>query len=327
MAMRRREFIAALGGAAAWPIAARAQPGMVVVGCLMNTSATESDWIVVPFRQGLVDTGYMEGKNLAIEYRWGEGHNERMPALAAELLELRVSVLAALVGASGALAAKRLTTTTPIVFLSGGDAVELGLVSSLSKPEANLTGVSGFSNSLVTKQLSLLGEFASNSTPFALLTNPASPNTKRLIANTQSAAKALGRDLLLVSASDVNGIESAFSQLVNQNIGGLVVPQNAFLNNQRKMIAALAARERIPTIYDAREAVVAGGLMSYGIDYSDVYRQLGTYTGRILRGTKPSDLPVFQPSRFAFVINLKTAQILGLSVPRPMQLLADEVIE
>jgi len=325
--MKRREFMAGLGAAVVWPVAARAQPGMPVVGCLMNTSATESDWIVLPFRQGLADTGYAEGRNLAIEYRWGDGHNERMPALAAELLGLPVSVLAALQGASGALAAKRLTTTTPIVFLSGGDAVELGLVSSLNKPEANLTGVSGVANSLVTKQLSLLGEFASKSAPFALLTNSASPNTKRLITNTQSAAKALGRDLQVVGASDVSGIESAFSQLVDQKIGGLVVPQNAFLDGQRKRIAALAAREHIPTIYDNRESVVAGGLMSYGIDYSDVFRQLGTYTGRILRGAKTGDLPVFQPSRFAFVINLKTAQLLGLNVPIPMQLLADEVIE
>ena len=324
--MRRREFIAALAGAAAWPVVARAQP-MPVVGCLMNTSATESDWIVLPFRQGLADTGYVEGRNLVIEYRWGDGHNERMPALAAELLGLPVSVLAALQGASGALAAKRLTTTTPIVFLSSGDAVELGLVSSLNKPEANLTGVSGVANSLVTKQLSLLGEFASKSAPFALLTNPASPNTKRLITNMQSAAKALGRELQVVGASDVSGIESAFSQLADQKIGGLVVPPNAFLNSQRNRIAALAARERIPTIYDNRESVVAGGLMSYGIDYSDVFRQLGTYTGRILRGAKTGDLPVFQPSRFAFVINLKTAQLLGLNVPIPMQLLADEVIE
>ena len=324
--MRRREFIAALAGAAAWPVVARAQP-MPVVGCLMNTSATESDWIVLPFRQGLADTGYVEGRNLVIEYRWGDGHNERMPALAAELLGLPVSVLAALQGASGALAAKRLTTTTPIVFLSGGDAVELGLVSSLNKPEANLTGVSGVANSLVTKQLSLLGEFASKSAAFALLTNPASPNSKRLITNTQSAAKALARDLQVVGASDVSGIESAFSQVVDQKIGGLVVPQNAFLDGRRKKIAALAVRERIPTVYDNRESVVAGGLMSYGIDYSDVFRQLGTYTGRILRGAKTGDLPVFQPSRFAFVINLKTAQLLGLNVPIPMQLLADEVIE
>jgi putative ABC transport system substrate-binding protein len=326
--VKRREFIAALGGAAAWPIVARAQQSAVpVVGCLINTSAVDSDWIVVPFRQGLADSGYVEGKNLVIEYRWGDGNNERMSTLADELLRLPVSVLAALLGASGALAAKRLTATTPIVFFAGGDAVELGLVSSLSRPEANLTGVSGVTNSLVTKQLSLLGEFASKSAPFAILTNPASPNTKRLITNTQSAAKALGRDLQVVGASDVNGIDAAFSQLVNQKIGGLVVPQNAFLNDQRKMIAALAARERIPTIYDNRESVVAGGLMSYGIDYSDVFRQLGTYTGRILRGAKPSDLPVFQPSRFAFVINLKTTQLLGLNVPIAMQLLADEVIE
>ena len=300
---------------------------MPVVGCLMNASEGKADYILAPLREGLADTGYIEGLNFIIENRWADGHNERMDALAAELVRRRVSVLVTPQGASGALAAKRLTTTIPIIFLTAGDAVELGLVKKLNKPEANLTGVSGVANSLVTKQLGLLSEFASKSLPFGLLINPASPNSKRLVANTQSAAKTLDRDLQLLNARNVNEIESAFAELSHHQIGGLVVPQNAFLDGQRERIAALAGRQHIPTIYDNREAVVVGGLMSYGIDYSDVSRQLGIYTGRILHGAQPSDLPVFQPSKFEFVINLKTAKLLELNVPVSMQLLADEVIE
>ena len=309
--MNRRAFIAALSSAAAWPLVARAQqPAKPVIGCLINGSRDTSDFMMVPFHQGLADTGYVEGSNLLIEYRWSGGHNERMPELAAELVGLPVSVIVTPSGASGALAAKRLTTTIPIVFLTGGDAVELGVVASISKPDGNLTGVSGVASSLVTKQLGLLSEFAPKSVPFALLTNPRSPNTKRLAENAQAAAKALGRDLQIVSAGDVSQIDQVFAQLTDHHVGGLIVPQTAFFDSQRERIAALASRERIPTIYDMREFVVVGGLMSYGAFYSDMYRQVGVYTGRILRGAKPSDLPVFQPSKFEFVINLKTARTL-----------------
>ena len=325
--MKRRTFIAALAGAAAWPQVARGQQSAIpVIGCLINGSQDTSGFIVVPFRQGLADSGYVEGSNVVIEYRWSDGHNERMPDLAAELVNLRVSAIVAPAGASGALAAKRLTATIPIVFLTGGDAVELGVVASLSKPDANLTGVSGVANSLVTKQLGLLSEFAPKSAPFALLTNPTSPNTRRLTANTQAAAKALGRDLQVVSAGDVSQLDQVFAQLAEHHVGGLVVPQNAFFSRQREQIAALATREGIPAIFEMREFVVAGGLMSYGAS-SDMYRQLGVYTGRILRGAKPSDLPVIQPAKFEFVINLRTAKDLGLNVPISMQLLADEIIE
>ena len=325
--MNRRAFIAGLGGAAAWPLVARGQQAAIpIIGCLINGSPDTSGFIVVPFRQGLADTGYIEGSNVVIEYRWSDGHNERMPDLAAELVNLRVSAIVAPAGASGALAAKRLTATIPIVFLTGGDAVELGVVASLSKPDANLTGVSGVASSLVTKQLGLLSEFAPKSAPFSLLTNPASPNTRRLTANTQTAAKALARDLQVVSAGDVSQLDQVFAQLGEHHVGGLVVPQNAFFARQREQIAALAAREGIPTIFENREFVVAGGLMSYGAS-SDMYRQLGVYTGRILRGAKPSDLPVIQPAKFEFVINLRTAKALGLNVPISMQLLADEIIE
>ena len=325
--MKRRAFIAALGSAAAWPVVARGQQPKPIIGCLINGSREASDFMIVPFRQGLADTGYVEGSNVAIEYRWSDGHNERMPELAAELLVLQVSVIVTPSGASGALAAKRLTTTIPIVFLTGGDAIELGVVGSLSKPDANLTGVSGAANSLVTKQLGLLSEFAPKSSPFALLTNPGSPNTGRLTANTEAAAKTLGRDLEIVGAGDVSQFDKAFAQLSERHVGGLVVPQNAFFESQRERIVTLASRERIPTMYAMREFVRAGGLMSYGALYSDLHRQLGIYAEKILRGTKPSELPVFQPSKFEFVINLKTARSLGLNVPISMQLLADEVIE
>jgi putative ABC transport system substrate-binding protein len=300
---------------------------MPVIGCLINASQGEADYIVAPFRQGLQDTGYIEGRNVAIEYRWGDGRNERMPALAAELVNMRVSVIVAPSGASAALAAKRLTSTIPIVFLTAGDAIELGVVTSLSKPDANLTGVSGVASSVVTKQLGLLGEFAPKSAPFALLTNPASPNTNSLAANTEAAAKTVGRDLQVTRAGDANELDKAFAQLADRHVGGLVIPQNAFFQQQRERIAALAARYRIPAIYDMRESVVAGGLMSYGVSRSEVFRLLGVYTGRILHGAKPSELPVVQPSKFEFVINLKTAKVLGLEVPISMQLLADEVIE
>jgi putative ABC transport system substrate-binding protein len=325
--MKRRTFIAALGGAAAWPLVARAQQPMPVVGCLMNASQEKADYILAPFLQGLTDTGFTEGRNLKIEYRWAEGHNERLEALAADLVNMQVTALAVPGGASGALVAKRLTTTIPIIFATGGNAIALGLVRSLSKPESNLTGISGFADSLVTKQFGLLGEFVAKSTPYGLLVNPLSPNAKALIANTQAAATATGRDIQIVSAGNPGELDIAFTQLADHHAGGLIVPQNSLFIQQRDHIAALAARFGIPTIYDARVSVVAGGLMSYGVNYLDIFRQFGIYTGKILHGARPADLPVLQPSKFDFVINMKTARALGLQVPISMQLLADEVIE
>ena len=325
--MNRRAFIAGLGSATMWPMVTRGQTAMPKIGCLMNTSRGESDYILRPFREGLRQTGYIEDSNVAIEYRWADGQNERLPALAAELVGLNVSIIVIPGGATGALAAKRLTNTIPIVFLTGGDAVELGLVASLSKPEANLTGISGISSSLVTKQFGLLGEFIPKGASFALLVNPLSPNAKSLTANTQAAAKAINRDLLVASAGNASELDTAFDQLAERHVGGLIVPQNSFFIKQRFHIAEFAAKYRIPTIYDARESVVAGGLMSYGVNYSDAFQQLGVYAGKVLHGTKPGDLPVSQPSKFEFVINVKTAKLLGLEVPTAMQLLADEVIE
>jgi putative ABC transport system substrate-binding protein len=323
----RRAFIAGLGSAAALPIAARAQQPMPVVGCLMNASQEKADYILAPFLQGLADTGFTEGQNVKIEYRWAEGHNERLEALAADLVNIQVTALAVPGGASGALAAKRLTTTIPIIFLTGGNAIALGLVKSLSKPESNLTGISGFADSLVTKQFGLLGEFVAKSAPYGLLVNPLSPNAKALVANTQAAAIATGRDMQIVSAENPGELDTAFAQLADHHAGGLIVPQNSLFIQQRDHIAALAARFGIPAIYDARVSVVAGGLMSYGVNYLDGFRQLGIYTGKILHGTKPNDLPILQPTKFEFVINMKAAKALGLQVPVSMQLLADEVIE
>ncbi|MFZ0841070.1 MAG: ABC transporter substrate-binding protein, partial [Xanthobacteraceae bacterium] len=248
-------------------------------------------------------------------------------ALAADLVNMQVTALAVPGGASGALAAKRLTTTIPIIFLTGGNAIALGLVTSLSKPDSNLTGISGFADSLVTKQLGLLGEFVAKSASYGLLVNPLSPNAKALVANTQAAAIATGRDMQIVTAENPGELDTAFVQLVDRHAGGLIVPQNSLFIQQRDHIAALAARFGIPTIYDARESVVAGGLMSYGINYLESFRQLGIYTGKILHGSRPTDLPVLQPSKFDFVINMKTARALGLQVPVSMQLLADEIIE
>jgi putative tryptophan/tyrosine transport system substrate-binding protein len=250
-----------------------------------------------------------------------------MGTLAAELVNMPVSVLIIPGGASGALAAKRLTSTIPVVFLAGGSAVDLGLVTSLRKPDSNLTGVSGFADSLVTKQFGLLGEFVSKSAPYGLLINPLSPNAKALVANTQAAAKATERDLQIVSAGNVAELNSAFAQLADHRTGGLIVPQNSFVQQERDHIAALAAQYRIPTMYEARESVVAGGLMSYGANYPEMFRQLGIYTGKILHGTRLGDLPVLQLAKFDFVINMKTAKQLGLQIPVSMQLLADEVIE
>jgi putative tryptophan/tyrosine transport system substrate-binding protein len=326
--VKRREFIAALGGAVAWPVPVHAQQAALpVLGCLINGSSSGSEWFVLPFRQGLGDAGYVEGLNLVIEYRWADGHNERLRALADELVALRVNVIAALPGASTALAAKRSTSAIPIVFLTAGDAVELGIVAALNRPEGNLTGVSGVINLLVTKQLGLLGELVPKPVSFALFTNPSSPNTKALVESMKAAALAGGRELHILSTGDERELDAAFAMLKHHHAGGLIVPASSFYSAQRERMVALAAAHRIPAIYDGRAFVEAGGLISYGINVPAVYRQLGVYTGKILRGAKPADLPVFQPSKFELVINLKTAKSLGLEVPLSMQLLADEVIE
>jgi putative tryptophan/tyrosine transport system substrate-binding protein len=325
--MRRRDFAAALGSATLWPLLARAQPqALPMVGCLVNGSKEDTDFLIAPFHQGLGELGYVEGENVAIEYRWASGHNERLSALAAELVSLPVGVIAALNGSASALAVKALTNSIPIVFQTGGDAAELGLLRNLNTPEGNLTGVSGITNFLVAQQLDVLRQLSPNAKSFALLTNPASPNAKRLVQLTQAAAKSIDRDLILVTASDDDELDAAFATLEQRRPGGVVVPTNAFFQTERRRVVMLAANCKIAAIYDTREFAEAGGLISCG-GGADRFRQVGVYVGKILRGARPSDLPVVRPSKFELVINLKTAKALGLDLPPAVLSQADAVIQ
>src|SRR5262245_15201458 len=325
--MRRREFITGLGGAAAWPLMTRAQPAaMPTVGCLINGSPADARFLIGPFHEGLADSGYVEGQNVAIEYRWAEGRNERLSTLAAELIDLRVAVLATLYGAAAALAAKKLTTTIPIVFQTGGDAAELGLVINLDRPEGNLTGVNGITDYLVTKQLDLLRKLMPRARSFALLTNPASPNARRLQAIAQAAAKTVGRELIAAAASNESEIESAFAMLAERRPGGIIIPTNALFLTERRRVVTLAANARIPAVYDVRAFAEAGGLISYG-QSTDRFRQVGVYVGKILRGATPADLPVVRPTHFETVVNRGAAKALGLDIPPAVLSQADDVID
>ena len=325
--MRRREVIAVLGGAALWPLAVRAQqPTLPVVGCLINGSPADAKFLIAPFHDGLADMGYVEGRNIAIAYRWAEGRNERLSALAAELINLPVVVLATLYGSRGALAAKKLTTSIPIVFQTGGDAVALGLVADLNRPEANLTGVSGITDFLLTKQIGLLRELFPKAKSLALLTNPTSPNAKRLVQITQAAAKSMGRELVAVAAGNEDELDSAFAALAERRPGGVVIPTNAFFLAERHRIVKLAAKYQVATVYDVREFAEAGGLISYG-QSTDRFRQVGVYVGKILGGAKPADLPVVRPTKFELVVNRTAAKALGLELPSALLFQADEVIE
>ena len=325
--MRRRDFVAALGGAILWPVLARAQqPAVPMVGCLVNGSQQDTGFSVAPFQKGLGELGYVDGENVSIAYRWAGGHNERLPALAAELVSLPVAVIAALNGSASALALKTLTKSVPIVFQTGGDAAELGLLTNLNRPEGNLTGVSGITNFLVAQQLDLLRQLFPGAKSFALLTNPASPNANRLVQLTQAAAKSIGCGLLLVTASNDDELDAAFATLAERHLGGVVVPTNAFFQTERRRVVMLAAKYKVAAIYDTREFAEAGGLISCG-GGADRFRQVGVYVGKILRGAKPADLPVVRPSKFELVINLKTARALGLDLPPAVLSQADAVIE
>jgi putative ABC transport system substrate-binding protein len=326
--MRRREFITLLGGTAAgWPLAARAQqPAMPVIGFLNSGTPEPLTQLVAAFRQGLSETGYVEGQNLAIEYRWAEGAYERLPALATDLVRRQVAVIFA--GAPPAvLAAKAATTTIPIVFTSGGDPVALGLVSSLNRPGANVTGVSFLVNELGAKRLELLRELVPTAAFIGFLANPTRPSSEAETKDTQQVAQTLGVQLHVVNASTEREIDAAFANFAQQRVNALLVGSDPYFFAQRDQLVALAARLAIPTMYNLREYVVAGGLMSYAPSLTDVYRQAGVYTAKILKGAKPTDLPVMQPTKFELVINLKTAKVLGLTVPLIMQMTADEVIE
>ena len=331
--MRRREFILALGGAVAapsllWPRAARAQPPSIpIVGYVHSDSPQTAAGLLAAFREGLSETGYVEGQNVAIEYRWAENDLSRIPELVADLVRRRVAVIATPGSSAAALAAKAATTTIPIVFSLGLDPVQLGLVDSLSRPGGNITGVNSMSNELVAKRLGLLHELLPTSTHLGVLVNPQNPTTESVKKDVEAAATAIGPQIEFFTASTGAEIDTAFASLVQKRADALVVhPDNLFINRRVQLIT-LAARHAVPVIYALRPDAEAGGLMSYGTKLADAHRQAGVYAGRILKGAKPTDLPVVQPTKFEFVINLQTAKTIGLTVPTTLLARADEVIE
>jgi len=327
--MRRRNFITLLGGAAvAWPLAAHAQqPTTPVIGFLSARSPAEAASVLAAFRQGLGETGYFEGKNVAIEYRWAEGQYNRLPALAAELVSHQVTVITATGGEPSALAAKAATATIPIIFTVGGDPVAAGLVASLNRPGGNLTGMTIMALQMGPKRLELLRQLLPNATAMTMLINPAFPTTSAEARELQDAARSLGLQINVQNASTESQIDTAFTTIVQQRASALIVATDPFLLGQRDQLVRLAARHAIPTMYFLREFVEAGGLMSYGPNIANEYRQAGVYTGRVLKGEKPADLPVMQPTKFDLVINLKTTKALGLTMPQNLLVAADEVIE
>jgi len=324
----RRHFIVVLAGSTVSPFAARAQqPAMPVVGFLSSRSPHESESAVAAFRQSVSEAGYIEGKNLAIAFRWAEGQYDRLPALAADLVRRQVAAIFATGGNPPAFAAKAATATIPIVFLVGSDPVEFGLVASLNHPGGNITGVTLFTSLLVAKRLELLHELVPTATKIAILVNPNNSNTEHDTEVAQTAARSLQVQLVVLSASRESDIDAAFATLVQQRANALLVNTDAFFLTRRNQLAALEARYAIPTIHDLRDYAEAGGLASYGTNLLDAYRQAGHYVGKILDGEKPANLPVVQPIKFDFVINLKTAKALGLDVSATLLARADEVIE
>ena len=327
MSMKRREFITLLGGAAvARPLGARAQqPQMPVVGFLHVASANPLAHLVAGFRQGLEETGYIEGRNVAIVFRWAEGQSDRLPALAAELVGRQVAVIVA-GGVAAAFAAKAATTTIPIVF-NTGDPIKLGLVTSLSRPGGNATGVNIFTTELAAKRLGLLRQLIPTAAQIGLLLNPNNPTAEAQSKDVQEAARAMSLKLHILHAATEETLGTAFATFAERRTEGLLVGADPYFNSRRNLVVALAARHRIPAMYEQREFALAGGLMSYGTSLIDAYRQVGTYTGRILNGERPADLPVAQSTKFEFVMNLNAAKALGLEVPLGLSAGATEVIE
>ena len=326
--MRRREFITLLGGAAAaWPVVARAQQAMPVIGFLGSGYPQSDAFRVTAVRQGLIEAGYVEGRNVAFEFRWAEDQYERLPALAAELVRREVAAIISIGGITSAVAAKAATATIPIVFATGGDPIQMGLVASLNRPGGNITGVGFLTNTLVAKEFEVLRETVPRAALIGFLVNPTSANAANETKNVLAAAKSVGQKLPVVQAYTDSQLEAAFVTLVQQQAGALVVGGDPFFLSRRHKLVELAARQRIPTIYNLREYAVAGGLMSYGTSITEAHRIAGLYAGRFLKGEKPAELPVQQSTKVELVINLTTAKALGIDMPHSLLARADEVIE
>jgi putative ABC transport system substrate-binding protein len=329
MTLRRREFITLLGSAAAWPLAARAQQQALPAVGVLHSGSPDDGYSsgFGGFRKGLNEAGYIERRNVVIEYRWAQGRFDRLPALAADLVQSDVAIIVATGGVVSALAAKAATTTIPIVFANGSDPVKFGLVASFNRPAGNITGVSFFSIELEAKRLELLRELVPQATILAALLNPNNPNAESQSKDVQEAARVLGRSVLVLNAGTERDIDAAFETLVHQKAAALTITADSLFLSRVYQIVALAARHRLPTIYTNRETVERGGLISYNPNLPDSFRQAGIYTGRILNGEKPADLPVVQPTKFELVINMKTAKALGITMPLTLLARADEVIE
>jgi putative ABC transport system substrate-binding protein len=327
--VRRRELLTLLGGAAAaWPVAADAQQGALpVIGILHPGSPEASAKYVASLRKGLAEAGYVEGRNIAIEYHWGHGDSGRLPELASDLISRRVAVIVTPGGVTAALAAKAATTSIPIVFVIGADPVQAGLVASLNRPGGNVTGVSSMNTGLAAKQLGLLHQLLRRDARFVVLVNPSNPQTRSTLSEVQAAASAMDQQFEAVTAATYHDIGPAFGDAVRKRADALLIIADPLFASRPVQLATLAARHALPTIYALREFAEAGGLMSYGSNFTELFRQAGTYASRILKGEKPADLPILQATKFELVVNLQTAEALGLEVPATLLALADEVIE
>jgi putative tryptophan/tyrosine transport system substrate-binding protein len=326
--MRRRQFLHILGSAAAWPLGARAQQQeMPLIGFMSGRSPEDSGYLVAAFRDGLGEVGFVDGSNIAIAYRWGLGQYDRMPALAADLVNRHVAVLVGVGGDISAVAAKRATSTIPIVFGLGGDPVKAGLVESLNRPGGNATGFTLLTNELEAKRLGMLHDLVPGAAVIGALLNPNFPPAVSQLQQLDEAARTINQKISVLKAGNDTELDAAFASLVEQKVGALLVTADPYFDTRRDRFIAFAEKNRLPTMYQFRDYAVAGGLISYGPSITDMYRQAGVYTGQILKGARPADLPVLQPTKFEFVINLKTAKALGLTIPAGLISYADEVIE